>query len=68
MSGKFNEPRLMGNCEHCYYATDTGEREKDGRRRFECHRLPATMWVREGDYCGEFAWMNEASLVRDAAK
>lgn len=68
MSGKFNEPRLMGNCENCYYATDTGERGEDGRRRFACHRFPATMWVKEGDYCGEFAWLHEASLIRGASE
>ena len=28
MSGRFNEPRLMGNCENCYYATDRGLKHK----------------------------------------
>ena len=54
MSGKFNEPHLMGNCVRCYYATR--KREKSGE--CACARYPK--WVDVGDmdnhFCGEFAW------------
>ena len=68
MSGRFNEPRLMGNCENCYYATLLDKNEETGKGRFNCHRYPQTMWTREGEYCGEFAWKHDASLIRVASK
>lgn len=53
MSGKFNEPRLMGNCSRCYYAT---RKRNDGS--CVCARYPK--WVDVNDmhnhFCGEFAW------------
>ena len=59
MSGKFNEPRLMGNCENCYYATEkrpTSSCWFEKGTRFTCHRYPTTLDKVRGDYCGEFAW------------
>lgn len=62
MSGRFNEPRLMGNCVHCYYAT---RKRKDGS--CVCARYPK--WVdvidMDGHFCGEFAWASSASLLKE---
>lgn len=52
MSGKFNEPRLMGNCVRCYYAT---RKRKDGS--CVCARYPKWVDITDMDnhFCGEFA-------------
>lgn len=68
MSGRFNTPRLMGNCENCYYATLRNKDEETGKGRFNCHRFPGVMWTVEGDYCGEFAWKYDASLISGASE
>lgn len=55
MSGRFNEPRLMGNCENCYYATEeqpTGDNWYEKGTRWKCHRFPKAVKVRRGHYCG----------------
>lgn len=58
MRGRFNEPRLMGNCENCYYATDKSLKRKwlERGKFYECHRTPHPLNKECGDYCGEFAW------------
>ena len=68
MSGRFNEPRLMGNCEHCYYATDKSLKHKrlSKGELFDCHRTPHTIVKKCGDYCGEFAWKHDASMLKEA--
>lgn len=69
MSGRFNEPRLMGNCENCYYATDRHHIcpwNEEGAF-FDCHRYPAHIEKRRGDYCGEFAWKHDASMLKEGA-
>lgn len=67
MSGRFNEPRLMGNCENCYYATDKSmkHRRLEKGELYECHRTPHPLDKKRGDYCGEFAWKHSASLVKE---
>ena len=67
MSGRFNEPRLMGNCENCYYATDSSMRQTliKGGEFYDCHRYPMTLEKERGDYCGEFAWKHGASLIKE---
>ena len=68
MSGRFNEPHLMGNCENCYYATEkraTSSRWFPKGTYFTCHRTPHPLDKRKGDYCGEFAWRKDAER-RDA--
>ena len=42
MSGRFNTPRLMGNCENCYYATDMSLKNTwyESGLFYECHRTP----------------------------
>lgn len=69
MSGRFNEPRLMGNCENCYYATDRAMRQTwiESGNFYDCHRYPMTLEKGRGDYCGEFAWKNDASLLKETA-
>lgn len=58
MSGSFNEWRMMGNCENCYYATDKSLRLTwlDKGEFFDCHRFPSVLQKDRGDYCGEFVW------------
>lgn len=58
MNGEFNKPQLMGNCEHCYYATDKAYRDSgvDKGEAFICHRYPQEVEKEPGGYCGEFAW------------
>lgn len=59
MGNRFNEPRLMGNCENCYYATDVSLMHPwlvDKGESYNCHRYPETVEKKRGDYCGEFAW------------
>lgn len=69
MSGRFNEPRLMGNCENCYYATDKALKRKRLEKGmfYECHRTPHPLDKKRGDYCGEFAWKHDASLLKEGA-
>ena len=63
MSGKFNEPRLMGNCKNCYYFTSTRKKFEEG----VCHRYPKPLDREEMDYCGEFAWKHDASMLKEGA-
>lgn len=62
MNGKYNIPRLMGNCVRCYYAT---YKRKDGS--CVCSRYPK--WVdvsdMENHFCGEFSWYKDTSLLKD---
>lgn len=68
MSGRFNEPRLMGNCENCYYATDQslGNPWFESGKSYDCHRYPTVVEKERGDYCGEFAWKHDASMLKGA--
>ena len=67
MSGRFNEPRLMGNCENCYYATDRSFRQTwlERGKFYDCHRYPAVVEKESGGYCGEFAFCRGASLLKE---
>ena len=66
-SAKFNAPRLMGNCENCYYATDRAMRHTwvESGFFYDCHRFPQTIEKERGGYCGEFAWNSDASLLKE---
>lgn len=57
MSAKFNDPHLMGNCEHCYYYTPN---PKDSSEDGVCHRYPQPLDKWGMNYCGEFAWRKDA--------
>ena len=65
MSGRFNEPRLMGNCINCYYYTPKPRKDSD---EGVCHRYPKALEKGHGDYCGEFAWNHDASLIKGASE
>lgn len=56
MDGRFNEPRLMGNCVRCYYAT----RKRENHGDCVCARYPKWIDVQDmySHFCGEFAWDN----------
>lgn len=54
MSARFNEPRLMGNCENCYYFTPNPRGEEG-----VCHRYPKALDKWNQYYCGEFAWRRD---------
>ena len=63
MRADFNAPHLMGNCENCYYFTlDRYEEHSD---HGNCHRYPKPLDRLRFDYCGEFAWKSDASLLKD---
>lgn len=64
MSAKFNEPRLMGNCKHCYYYTQTRAKYEEG----VCRRYPKPLDRDDMDYCGEFAWKSGATMVKEVAQ
>ena len=65
MTGRFNEPRLMGNCENCYYFVPRAyENSKEGI----CHRYPEPISTPASHYCGEFAWATDAATVGGACK
>ena len=63
MSGRFNEPRLMGNCINCYYYTPNPRKDSDDG---VCHRYPQALDKGHGGYCGEFAWKRDASMLKEA--
>ena len=68
-SANFNAPRLMGNCENCYYATPkqpTSTCWFERGTRFTCHRMPKPLDKVRGDYCGEFAWKSDAAMMKGA--
>ena len=70
-SAKFNTPRLMGNCENCYYATEkrpTSSCWFEKGTRFTCHRYPNPLDKVRGDYCGEFAWKSEAAMTKEVTR
>lgn len=63
-SARFNTPRLVGNCKHCYYFTPTRAKYEEG----VCHRYPKPL-DREGmDYCGEFAWNSDAAMMKEVTR
>lgn len=63
MSGKFNAPKLMGNCVNCYYYTPTRPKLEEG----VCHRYPKPLDRDDMDYCGEFAWKGDASMLKEGS-
>lgn len=70
-SVKFNTPRLMGNCENCYYATEkrpTSSCWFEKGMRFTCHRMPKPLDKVRGDYCGEFARKHDAAMTKEATR
>lgn len=64
MSGRFNAPKLMGNCANYYYYTKTRPKHGEG----VCRRYPKPLDRGDMDYCGEFAWKRDASLLKEGSE
>ena len=64
MIWRLNEPRLMGNCVRCYYAT---RKRKDGS--CTCARYPKWQHVDEMNehFCGEFIATESLACVGGGA-